>query len=92
MHLRQILFAERTVWIVVQAALQTFEAESVTTGSGDWLIKQSGGMGKKQGFKHCKTKQITQTHTHTLLVLAVVTSCRVSTPGLHYPRDQLEPS
>lgn len=47
-HLRQILFAERTVWIVVQAALQTLEAERVTAGSGDWLIKQSAGMEQKQ--------------------------------------------
>lgn len=44
-YLRQILFAERTVRIVVHAALQTLEAERVTAGSGDWLIKQSEGMG-----------------------------------------------
>lgn len=46
-HLRQILLAERTVWIVVQAALQTLEAERVTAGSGDWLVKQSVGMEQK---------------------------------------------
>lgn len=48
LYLRQILFAERTVWIVVQAAFQTLEAERVAAGSGDWLIKQSGGMEEKQ--------------------------------------------
>lgn len=41
-YLRQILFAQRAVGVVVQAPLQTFEAEGVTAGSGHWLIKQSG--------------------------------------------------
>lgn len=46
-YLRQILLAQRTVGVVVQAALQTFEAEGVTAGSGHRLIEQSGGQKKK---------------------------------------------
>lgn len=55
MYLRQILFAQRAVGVVVQASLQTFEAEGVTAGSGHWLIKQSGGEKTKsaQIFTNC---------------------------------------
>lgn len=65
MYLRQILFAERTVWIVVHAALQTLEAERVTAGSGDWLIKQSGGMGEKKGKESLNSAKL----RHYLLAL-----------------------
>lgn len=49
-YLRQILLAQRTVGVMVQAALQTFEAEGVTAGSGHWLIEQSGGQKKAHKF------------------------------------------
>lgn len=39
-YLRQILFAQRAVGVVVQAALQTFEAEGVSAGGGHRLIEQ----------------------------------------------------
>lgn len=43
MYLGQILLAQGAVGVVVQAALQASETESVTTGSGHRLIEQSGG-------------------------------------------------
>lgn len=42
-YLGQILLAQGAVGVVVQAALQASETESVTTGSGHRLIEQSGG-------------------------------------------------
>ena len=41
-YLGEILLAQRAVGFVVEAALQTFEAEGVTAGSGHRLVEQSG--------------------------------------------------
>ena len=39
-YLGQVLLSQRAVGVVVQAALQTLEAEGVSTRSGDRLIEQ----------------------------------------------------
>lgn len=66
MYLRQILLAQRAVGVVVQAALQTFEAEGVSAGSGHWLIEQSRG----KTTKSTQPNVITM-HLPTLNIVAI---------------------
>lgn len=40
MYLRQLLFTERTLWVVVQTSLQTLKTEGVTARSRHRLIEQ----------------------------------------------------
>ena len=42
-HLSQVLLTERTVGVVVQAALQTLQTEGVAAGRHHRLIKQPAG-------------------------------------------------
>lgn len=42
LHLGQVLLAQRAVGVVVQAALQTLEAEGVSTGRRHRLVEQPG--------------------------------------------------
>jgi len=57
LYLWKILLAQRTVGVVVQAALQTFEAEGVTAGSRHRLIEQP----KEQTTKNQITASATAT-------------------------------
>lgn len=49
-HLGQLLFTERTLWVMVQTSLQTLKTERVTTRRRHWLIEKSeqGSKGKKK--------------------------------------------
>lgn len=64
-HLGQLLFTERTLWVMVQTSLQTLKTERVTTRRRHWLIEKSeqGSKGKKKN-KHIKQHTVYDKDKH----------------------------